>query len=78
MYGLQLACTLVRVRASQRRVRFVGAARRASLPGNRVIYLTQTEPAELNTQKNIHADTRQNNNTHTFIFYILRFLSFSN
>lgn len=76
MYGLQLACTLLKSVSQPEESVVCGCGPPRFLPGNRVIYLTQTEPAELNTYQSI--PTCQNNNTDTLIFKILDFLFFPN
>lgn len=79
MYGVQRACTLVGVRASQRRVWFVGVAQWAFYP--RTEWFTSHRQNPLNwTHRNIHSDTCQNNNTHMDVlnsqFPFIRHLNF--
>lgn len=66
MYGLQLACTLLKSVSQPEESVVCGCGPPRFLPGNRVIYLTRTEPAELNTYQSI--PICQNNNTDTLIF----------
>lgn len=61
--------------AANSNVWFAGAGCCTSVPANRVIYLTQTEPAEPNTRLNIHI--RHDNDKKKAYWYFKFIRSFS-